>query len=66
MSGAEVSRRLRQEFSSTELTLVAISGYPSDHPAFENTRFDHYLLKPVAFETLVSLLNSLTVESGEG
>jgi two-component system CheB/CheR fusion protein len=59
MSGAEVAQRLRQEFPSTELTLVALSGYPRDHPGFQDTQFQHHLLKPVTMETIVTLLNSL-------
>ena len=59
MSGAEVAQRLRQEFSSTELTLVALSGYPRDHAAFKDTQFDHHLLKPATVETIVALLNSI-------
>jgi two-component system CheB/CheR fusion protein len=59
MSGAEVAQRLRQEFPSTELMLVALSGHPRDHPGFQDTQFQHHLLKPVTIETIVRLLNSL-------
>jgi two-component system CheB/CheR fusion protein len=59
MSGTEIAQRLRQEFPSTELTLVALSGYSCDHPAFGNTHFEHHLLKPATIETIVAFLNSL-------
>jgi CheY-like chemotaxis protein len=59
MSGAEIAQRLRQEFPSTELTLVALSGYPRDHVAFRDAHFEHHLLKPVTIETIVAFLNSL-------
>jgi CheY-like chemotaxis protein len=60
-SGAEVGRRLRQEFPSSQLTLVALSGYSRDHPAAQSMRFEHYLLKPATAESIVTLLNSLPV-----
>jgi two-component system, chemotaxis family, CheB/CheR fusion protein len=62
MSGTEVARLLRQEFPSAELTLIALSGYRRDHPAFQNTQFEHHLLKPVAIEAVVALLNSLPAD----
>jgi len=41
ISGAEVGRRLRQEFPSSQLTLVALSGYSRDHPAAQSMQFEH-------------------------
>ena len=61
ISGAEVANRLRQEFSPSQLTLVALSGYSADHPAAQGMQFEHYLLKPATYETIVALLNSLPV-----
>jgi CheY-like chemotaxis protein len=61
-SGAEVGRRLRQEFSPSQLTLVALSGYSRDHPAAQSMQFEHYLLKPATAENIVTLLNSLPVD----
>ena len=59
MSGLEVAQNLRRVFPSTELTLVALSGYPRDHPSFQSTLFEHHLLKPASVESIVTLLNSL-------
>jgi two-component system, chemotaxis family, CheB/CheR fusion protein len=59
MSGSEVAQHLRQVFPSTELTLVALSGYPRDHPSFQSALFEHHLLKPASVESIVTLLNSL-------
>jgi CheY-like chemotaxis protein len=62
ISGSEVAQRLRQELPSSELTLVALSGYPHDHPSFQDTPFERHLLKPATAESIVTLLNSLPAE----
>ena len=62
MSGAEAAQQLRREFPSTELKLVALSGYPRDHSAFQNSAFEYHLLKPATLEQIVTLLNSLSAE----
>jgi signal transduction histidine kinase len=61
MSGAEVAQHLRREFPSSELTLVALSGYPKGHADLQELQVDHYLLKPATMENIVTLLNSLPV-----
>jgi two-component system CheB/CheR fusion protein len=59
MSGSETARRLRQEFTLAELTLVALSGHSRSHPSAQEAPFEHYLLKPVGVEDVIKLLRSL-------
>ncbi|MBV8055970.1 MAG: response regulator, partial [Deltaproteobacteria bacterium] len=61
-NGAEVARRLRQEFSPNQLTLVALSGYSRDHPMAQSMQFEHHLLKPATVENIITLLNSLPMD----
>jgi CheY-like chemotaxis protein len=63
MDGAELARRLREEFPPEQLILVATSGYPHDESSDGDRLFAHYLLKPIAPEKITALLNSVPVTS---
>ncbi len=67
MSGYEVARRLRQEFGSKGLTLVAMTGYgqEEDHRRSEEAGFDHHFVKPVDTDALQELLAKLDQRKGE-
>jgi CheY-like chemotaxis protein len=58
MNGYDVARTLRQEGFEQE-TLVAISGYgqSEDRQRSHDAGFDHHLVKPVAPDALVSILD---------
>jgi signal transduction histidine kinase/CheY-like chemotaxis protein len=62
LNGYEVARRIRRNGTERPI-LVAISGYgqPGDRELTREAGFAHHLVKPVAFETLRSLLASLCV-----
>ncbi|HKT74383.1 MAG TPA: PAS domain S-box protein [Steroidobacteraceae bacterium] len=61
MDGYEVATRLRQMPEASRATLVAITGYSQeeDRQRTQRAGFDHHLVKPVAPDTLQSLLQSL-------
>jgi ABC-type uncharacterized transport system permease subunit len=40
---------------------VAVSGHDKAHLSVRNGAFDHYLLKPVTKQDVVTLLNSLPI-----
>jgi CheY-like chemotaxis protein len=60
IDGFEVARRLRRQFPSDELTLIALTGYNSDEDRqrARDAGFDRYLTKPVSLADLRSALNS--------
>jgi two-component system CheB/CheR fusion protein len=60
MDGTEIARRLRQEFSAAELTLVALSGYAQSYVDVQSSHFDRHLLKPATTEGILTVLNSLS------
>jgi CheY-like chemotaxis protein/anti-sigma regulatory factor (Ser/Thr protein kinase) len=62
MDGEELAHRLRQEFSTAQLYIVALSGYGMDARK-SATEFDDHLLKPVSVETITQLLTSLKTGS---
>ncbi len=59
MDGEELARRLREEFAPEQLALIATSGYPRNEASDGAKLFERHLLKPVAPEKLIALLNSL-------
>src|SRR5205823_1690434 len=61
ISGPELARRLRREFPSSVLTLVAVSGHDKTHPDVQGGQFDYHLLKPVTAESIAELLDRLPV-----
>lgn len=58
MDGYTLARRLRARPGGAELHLVAVTGYgqEEDKRAARAAGFDHHLVKPVAFEELVRVL----------
>jgi len=59
MDGAELARRLREEFPPPALTLVAVTGHNPSHAGVLNGEFDRHLLKPVTPDVVAALLNAL-------
>ena len=57
MSGSETARRLRQEFTPAELTLIAVSGHWRSQSSAQEISFEHYLLKPVSLGDINRLLS---------
>jgi PAS domain S-box-containing protein len=58
MDGYEIAERLRREPGLEGATIIAITGY-GEEQAFRRSReagFDHHLVKPVDYETLLDLL----------
>ncbi len=58
MDGYQVAEHLRREDCLRDATIIAITGY-GEEQAFRRSReagFDHHLVKPVNYETLLSLL----------
>jgi two-component system, chemotaxis family, CheB/CheR fusion protein len=64
MSGYEVARRLRRQRGGRKTTLIAVSGYgqEEDRRKSREAGFDHHLTKPVNYDTLTSLINSLILK----
>jgi CheY-like chemotaxis protein len=63
LSGFEVCRRIRQEPWGREIFVIALTGWGQDEDR-QKTReagFDGHLVKPVAYDALLKLLDSLGV-----
>ena len=60
IDGYELARRLRALPEAEDATLIAVTGYgqTDDRRRAEDAGFDHYLVKPVEFESLRALLNA--------
>jgi DNA-binding response OmpR family regulator/anti-sigma regulatory factor (Ser/Thr protein kinase) len=58
LDGYEVARRLRADSSHDGLRLIAISGYgqAKDQQHSKEAGFDHHVVKPVDFQSLLALL----------
>jgi K+-sensing histidine kinase KdpD len=58
LDGYEVARRLRADSQSSELRLIAVSGYgqTQDRERSKQAGFDHHLVKPVDFNALLAIL----------
>jgi CheY-like chemotaxis protein len=63
LDGYEVCRRLRQHSATEKATLIALSGWglEEDRQRALQEGFDHHLIKPVEFDTLVNLLAKLEI-----
>jgi PAS domain S-box-containing protein len=61
MDGYEIAERLREQPESAHAVLIAITGYGQDEDRrrSRDAGIDHHLVKPVAPETLHTLLDSL-------
>jgi CheY-like chemotaxis protein len=62
MDGYQVAKRLREKPDFKDVTLCALTGYtPSEADRLrpQQTRFDHHLVKPVSFQTLLDLFETV-------
>jgi PAS domain S-box-containing protein len=59
MDGYEVAARLRQEDCCKEAVLIAVSGYGQEQAQSRSKEsgFDHHLVKPVDFESLLAVID---------
>ena len=66
MDGYEAARRLRAENWGKDVVLIALTGWgrQGDIEAARAAGFDGHLLKPVAAESLVDLIESLRGKQG--
>jgi CheY-like chemotaxis protein len=66
MNGYELARQLRQRAGGREMALIALTGYgqAEDRRKSREAGFDHHLTKPVNYDLLVSLINSLMLNDG--
>jgi CheY-like chemotaxis protein len=64
MNGYEVARKLRKQRGGRKTTLIAVTGYGQEEDRQKSTEagFDHHLTKPVNYDTLASLINSLILK----
>lgn len=58
MDGYQVAEQIRGDSDLKDMMIIAVSAYSPDmHPMRSRlARFDHYLVKPIKFESLLSLL----------
>lgn len=61
MDGWAVARRLRQQPEHARTLLIALTGWgqDADRKRAREAGFDHYLVKPIEFQTLIKLLKAL-------
>lgn len=61
MGGIELCRRLRAMPGTSHSLIVAPTGYSENgiEKRVKDAGFDHYLLKPVSLEVIISLLDAL-------
>lgn len=61
LGGCEICRRIRGEAWGANVLIMTVTGWSreSDRVAAREAGFDHYLLKPVEFDTLDTLLRGV-------
>jgi CheY-like chemotaxis protein len=59
MTGFTLARLLKADPQLRQIRLVGLSGYAQSADPSQEPSFDHYLVKPVDVEQLLSLLQSL-------
>ena len=66
MDGYELARRMRQQQGGEDVTLIALTGWgqEQDRRLSKEAGIDYHLIKPVDWESLVSLLTSLARAKG--
>jgi PAS domain S-box-containing protein len=66
MNGYEVAKRLRQLPETQDALLIALSGYGMNVAGelSKSSEFNHYLLKPLELEKLLTILNAFQYPSG--
>lgn len=59
LDGYEVTARLRQEEATKGIAIIAVSGYGEERARnrSDEAGFDHHLVKPVDFDTLLAVVN---------
>ena len=59
MNGCEVAGQFRDDETLKKVLIIAISGYSPDmlRGRWTKQHFDHYLVKPVEFRTLLPLIS---------
>jgi two-component system CheB/CheR fusion protein len=62
IDGLEVCRRLRRQPNTRSVVMVALSGWANMKEAAIHAGFDRFLLKPLLFENLRPLLDSLRLQ----
>jgi PAS domain S-box-containing protein len=64
MNGYEVARELRKQPGGRKRKLIALTGYgqEEDRRKSREAGFDHHLTKPVDYDALASLINSLILK----
>ena len=62
INGFEVARRVRQQLSSDDIQLIALTGFvqDSDRECSREAGFDHHLIKPVDLTVLRQLLHDIS------
>jgi DNA-binding response OmpR family regulator len=60
LDGYEIARRLRADLTLQMMTLIAITAYgrEEDRLRAKAAGFDHHLVKPVHFDTILALIGS--------
>jgi signal transduction histidine kinase/CheY-like chemotaxis protein len=60
MDGYELAHKLREQLGPEKLRLIAVTGYgqETDRTRAREAGFDHHLVKPIALEALVSMLET--------
>ena len=58
VTGAELTHSLRKDFAPAELRLVGVTGHDRNHEGVRDGRFDQHLLKPVALDDVIDILNA--------
>lgn len=61
LNGYEVAQQIREQPSGKNVILIALTGYgqDSDRQASAKAGFDHHLVKPVRFEQIVEILDTV-------
>lgn len=62
LNGYQVAAEFRSDAKLKDVLIIAVSAYSPDmRPGrFQQNDFDHYLVKPVDFKTLVPLISKIT------
>lgn len=62
LNGYEVAQRLRQQEAFRNVPLIAMTGFSgkADRQQAMEVGFDHYLVKPIDYQTLLNVLSALT------
>jgi signal transduction histidine kinase len=65
LSGYQVARQLRSDAATSQVSLIALSGFGGDdsRSEAEKSGFDHYLVKPAEMAELTRVLAQATVEA---